>query len=104
MIEVAIGSAEIIHSWAWFFAFEAAFLLLGISARVRPATAGVVSVVCLGWVLMFASAIEFVGALLIANWTGFFLHLSMAIILAISGVLVGHSAEMGDYNSPDRKQ
>lgn len=106
MIELMIeeGTAELIYGWAWFLAFGVVLVLLSIPAIVRSATAAVVSVVCLGWALMFASAIEFVGALLITDWTGIFLHLSMAIILGISGVIVGHAAEMGDYKSPDRKR
>jgi uncharacterized membrane protein HdeD (DUF308 family) len=100
MIEVMMveGTAEVIHGWAWFLAHGVVLMLLGIPAIVRSATAAVVSLVCLGWTLMFASAIEFVGALLITDWTGVFLHLSMAVILGISGVIVGHAAEMGDYS------
>jgi uncharacterized membrane protein HdeD (DUF308 family) len=95
MIESMIveGTAKMTHNWGWFVVFGVALLLLGISPIVRSVTTAVVSMVCLGWMLMLASAIEFVSALLIAGWTGFLLHLSMAIILAISGVLVGHSAQ-----------
>jgi uncharacterized membrane protein HdeD (DUF308 family) len=93
MIEVMIveGAKEVIHGWAWFFFVGVVLWSLVLPAIVRSAVLTAVSVVCLGWALMFVSTIEFVTALLIADWAGFLLHLSMGIALAVSGVLVGHS-------------
>jgi len=63
-------------------------LLLGIAAIVQSFRATVVSMVFFGWVLVFASAVQFVDAFLIGKWAGFFLHLLMAILFAITGLLM----------------
>jgi uncharacterized membrane protein HdeD (DUF308 family) len=41
-----------------------------------------------GWVLVFAGAVQFVDAFLVGNWAGFFLHLLMAVLFAITGLLM----------------
>ena len=90
MIDVMIVKVtpEMIHNWGWFLAFGIVLLVLGIAAIVRAVTATVVSIVFFGWVLVFAGAVQFVDAFLVGNWAGFFLHLLMAILLAITGLLM----------------
>jgi uncharacterized membrane protein HdeD (DUF308 family) len=79
---------EMIHNWGWFLAFGVVLLLLGIAAIVRSVTATVVSMVFFGWLLVFAGLIEFVDAFMVGNWAGFFLHLLIAILFGITGVLI----------------
>jgi len=90
MIDVMIVKVtpEMIHNWGWFLAFGIVLLVLGIAAIVRSVTATVVSMVFFGWVLAFAGAVQFVDAFLVGNWAGFFLHLLMAILFAITGLLM----------------
>jgi uncharacterized membrane protein HdeD (DUF308 family) len=79
---------EMIHHWGWFLAFGIVLLLLGIAAIVRSVIATVASMLFFGWLLVLASIFEFVSAFMVGNWAGFFLHLLIAILFAITGVLM----------------
>ena len=79
---------EMIHHWGWFLAFGIVLLLLGIAAIVRSVIATVASMLFFGWLLVLASIFEFVSAFMVGNWAGFFLHLLIAILFVITGVLV----------------
>jgi uncharacterized membrane protein HdeD (DUF308 family) len=79
---------EMIHHWGWFLAFGIVLLLLGIAAIVRSVTATVASMYFFGWMLVLASIFEFVSAFMVGNWGGFFLHLLIAILFGIVGVLM----------------
>jgi len=75
-IEVIVGATpEMIHNWGWFLALGIVLLLLGIAAVARSVTATVASMVFFGWLLMFASLIEFVNAFMVGKWAGFFPHM-----------------------------
>jgi uncharacterized membrane protein HdeD (DUF308 family) len=79
---------EMIQHWGWFLAFGIVFLVLGIIAIVRSVASTVVSMVFFGWLLIFASAIEFVDAFMVGKWAGFFLHLLAAILFAVTGIIM----------------
>jgi uncharacterized membrane protein HdeD (DUF308 family) len=79
---------EMIHHWGWFLAFGIVLLLLGIAAIVRSVTATVASMYFFGWLLVLASIFQFVSAFMVGNWAGFFLHLLIAILFAITGILM----------------
>jgi uncharacterized membrane protein HdeD (DUF308 family) len=79
---------EMIRNWGWFLAFGVVLLLLGVTAIVRSVTSTVVSMVFFGWLLVFAGLIEFVDAFMVGNWAGFFLHLLIAILFMVTGVLM----------------
>ena len=79
---------EMIHHWGWFLAFGIVLLLLGIAAIVRSVTATVASMLFFGWLLVFAGIFEFVSAFMVGNWAGFFLHVLIAILFAITGILM----------------
>jgi uncharacterized membrane protein HdeD (DUF308 family) len=79
---------EMIQHWGWFLAFGIVLLVLGIAAIVRSVTSTVVSMVFFGWLLVFASLIQFVDAFMVGKWAGFFLHLLVAILFGVTGVLM----------------
>lgn len=79
---------EMIQHWGWFLAFGIVLLLLGIVAIARSVTSTVVSMVFFGWLLIFGSAIEFVDAFMVGNWAGFFLHLLLAILFVVTGLIM----------------
>ena len=79
---------EMIHNWGWLLAFGVVLLLLGIAAVVRSVKATVVSMVFFGWLLVCASLIEFVDAFMVGRWAGFFLHVLVAILFGITGILM----------------
>lgn len=88
---------EMVHHWGWFLAFGIVLVLLGIAAIARTVTSTVVSMIFFGWLLVFASIVQFVEAFMVGKWAGFFLHLLIAILFAAAGVLMlirpGISAE-----------
>ena len=79
---------EMIHHWGWFLAFGIVLMLLGIAAIVRSVTATVASMYFFGWLLVLASIFEFVSAFMVGNWAGFFVHLLIAILFGIVGVMM----------------
>jgi len=90
MVDVLIirVTPEMIQHWGWFLAFGIVLMALGIAAIVRATTATVASVVIFGWLLIFAGIFEFVAAFMVGNWAGFFLHLLMAILCFIVGIMM----------------
>ena len=79
---------EMIRHWGWFLAFGIVLLVIGIAAIVRSVTATVASMLFFGWLLIFASVFEFASAFMVGNWAGFFLHLLIAIVFGITGVMM----------------
>ena len=89
MIDVIVRvTPEMIHHWGWFLAFGIVLVLLGIGAIVRSVTSTVVSMIFFGWLLIFASVIEFADVFLVGKWAGVFLHLLAAILFGVVGVLM----------------
>jgi uncharacterized membrane protein HdeD (DUF308 family) len=79
---------EIVHYWGWFLAFGIALLALGIAAVARAVTATIVTMVFFGWLLLVASGIEIVQAVMVGHWAGFFHHLLAAILFGVVGFLL----------------
>jgi uncharacterized membrane protein HdeD (DUF308 family) len=85
---VARTTPQMIHNWGWLMAFGIVLVLLGIAAIVRSVTTTIVSMVFFGWVLVFASILQFAEAFMVGHWAGFFLHLLIAVLFGIVGVLL----------------
>ena len=79
---------EMIQHWGWFLALGIVLVVLGIAAIARSVASTVVSMVFFGWLLLFAGIIEFVNAFMVGRWAGFFLHLLIAILFGITGILM----------------
>jgi uncharacterized membrane protein HdeD (DUF308 family) len=78
---------EMIHHWGWFLAFGIVLIVLGIAAVARSVSSTVVSMMFFGWVLLIAGIVEFVEAFMVGKWPGFFLHLLIALLLGLIGVM-----------------
>ena len=63
---------EIVQYWGWFLAFGIGLVVLGVAAVGRAITATVVSMLFFGWLLLIASGIEVVQAVMVGHWAGFF--------------------------------
>ena len=88
-IDVVVGATpEMIRNWGWFLAFGIVLMVLGIVAVVRSTTATIASMVFFGWLLVVSSVIQFVEAFMVGRWEGFFLHLLIAILFGIVGLLM----------------
>jgi len=79
---------DIVQYWAWFLAFGIGLVALGVAAVARSVTATVVSMVFFGWLLVLASGIEIVQAVMVGHWAGFFHHLLAAILFGVTGLLL----------------
>ena len=79
---------EMIQHWGWFLALGILLVALGIAAIARSIASTVVSMLFFGWLLLFAGIIEFVNAFMVGRWAGFFLHLLIAILFGITGILM----------------
>jgi uncharacterized membrane protein HdeD (DUF308 family) len=79
---------EIAQYWGWFLALGIALLLLGIAAVVRSVAATVATMLFFGWLLVIASAIEVVQAVMVGPWAGLFHHLLAAILFGVIGVIL----------------
>jgi uncharacterized membrane protein HdeD (DUF308 family) len=77
-----------IQHWGWFLAFGIVLLALGIAAIVWSTTTTVASMVVFGWLLIFASVFQFIAAFMVGKWGGFFLHLLIAILFGLVGVMM----------------
>ena len=88
-IDVVVGATpEMVHHWGWFLGFGIVLMVLGIVAVVRSTTATIASMVFFGWLLVLSSVIQFVEAFMVGRWEGFFLHLLIAILFGIVGLLM----------------
>jgi uncharacterized membrane protein HdeD (DUF308 family) len=88
-IDAIVGvTPEMVHNWGWFLAFGIVLMVLGIVAVVRSTIATIASMVFFGWLLVFASIIQFVEAFMVGRWAGFFLHLMIAILFGVVGLLM----------------
>ena len=79
---------EMIQHWGWFLALGIVIVLLGVGAIVRSVGSTLVSTVFFGWLLVVVSAIEFVDAFMVGKWAGFFVHLLIAILFGVDGVVM----------------
>ncbi|MGB0118456.1 MAG: DUF308 domain-containing protein [Terriglobales bacterium] len=82
------ATPELIANWGWFLAFGIVLALLGVAAVIRSVTTTVASMLFFGWLLLFASIINFANAFMVGKWAGFFLHTLIALLFGIAGLLM----------------
>ncbi len=81
-------SHDLVQYWGWFLAFGIGLLALGVIAVARAVTATVVSMLFFGWLLVLASLIEIIQAIMVGHWAGFFQHLLGAILFGVVGLMM----------------
>jgi uncharacterized membrane protein HdeD (DUF308 family) len=79
---------ELVQYWGWFLAFGIGLVALGVAAVARAFTATIASMLFFGWLLVIATAIEIVQAVMVGHWAGFFHHLLAAILFGVTGLLL----------------
>jgi uncharacterized membrane protein HdeD (DUF308 family) len=88
-IQVTVAaSPDVVAHWGWFLAFGIVLLALGILAIWRSVAATVVSMVFFGWLLVIASVVEIVSAIMMGAWSYFFPHLLAAILFGVAGIFL----------------
>jgi len=80
--------AEVTRNWGWFLAFGIGLVILGVLGVFQAVRTTVVSMYFFGWLLILAGGIEIVHAFMVGNWSGFFLHLLVAILFGVIGFLL----------------
>jgi uncharacterized membrane protein HdeD (DUF308 family) len=86
VFEGGSDSAKSYRGWVVFAGVT--LLALGIAAVIYDATATVVSVVLLGYLLMVAGVMQIVHAFQVRTWSGFFVYLLDGILRATVGTLL----------------
>ncbi len=79
---------EIAQHWGWFLAFGIGLTLLGFAAVAWSFRATLATMLFFGWLLLIASAIEVVQAVMVGHWAGFFHHLLAAVLFGVVGFLL----------------
>lgn len=82
------GLEEIRKSWVWFLVFGILLMILGVVCVGTARTATTVSMLILGWILVFSGVVWLVNAFRALNWAGFFLYLLNAIVRGVMGYLL----------------
>ena len=75
------------RKWGWFLALGIALIVIGIIALSTIPAATLVTVVVLGWLMVFGGIVETVNAFYAQGW-GIFLHLVGGILGILVGLLV----------------
>jgi uncharacterized membrane protein HdeD (DUF308 family) len=86
-MEVLWDLASLRRGWGWFVTLGAMLVMVGAIALASQVTASLVTAVAIGWLLLFAGAVELTGAYWSRRWSGFFLHLLFGALSASLGAL-----------------
>jgi uncharacterized membrane protein HdeD (DUF308 family) len=80
------GLVEFDRKWGWYFALGVFLVVLGAIATGMSVATTLLSVVVLGWVLLFAGASMVVLSFLTGKWSGFLLTLAAGALSIIAGL------------------
>lgn len=89
------GIEDLRRSWGWFLTAGMLLILLGALCVAKAPTATSISVLVLGWVLMFSAVIWFVNVFQAWTWGGVFIYLLNAIIRGVTGFLLVRHPDAG---------
>jgi len=78
--------AEVDRKWGWYLALGAFLIVLGLIASSMALATTMVSVIALGWVMLFAGGAMIVHSFLTGKWSGFLLSLAAGALIGITGI------------------
>jgi uncharacterized membrane protein HdeD (DUF308 family) len=81
------GLDQVRSKWGWFFALGVLLILIGTIALGANYATTLITIIVLGWMLIFTGVIEAVSAFYVRNWGGFFLHILGAALDLVLGYL-----------------
>lgn len=91
-----IGVQRLSKKWGWVLAQGIALVVLGLVAATYSWAATVVSVITLGYVIVFGGLVQIVGSFWVREWSGFFVELLMGIFGAVVGfMMIAHPLAAG---------
>jgi uncharacterized membrane protein HdeD (DUF308 family) len=85
---LAAGLEQLHRSWGWFVALGVALVILGAICILGEVETTLITVIVLGWLLVFSGVIALVHAFQTRNWSGFFLYLLSAVLRLFTGYLL----------------
>lgn len=75
-------------AWGWLAALGLVSVILGVMAIIYAFVASLVSVVLLGALLLAAGLIKTINAFRVRRWGGFFLNLTIGVLMLLAGLLI----------------
>ena len=88
------GFDQVRSKWGWFVGLGIALILVGSIAVGAGYLTTLVTMIFLGWMLIFTGVIEAISAFYMRGWGGFFLHLLGATLDLVLGYLfLAHPAQ-----------
>jgi uncharacterized membrane protein HdeD (DUF308 family) len=89
------GMEEVRKTWGWFLVLGIALIILGAVCLVTAQSATTVSILVLGWVLVFSGVVWLVNTFQARYWGGVLLYLLNAIIRCVTGFLLLRHPDAG---------
>jgi uncharacterized membrane protein HdeD (DUF308 family) len=88
MLATPLGIEEVRAHRTWFLCLGVALIIIGTIAIGSAELMTMVSVIFLGWLLIFAGLFEIVHGLARRAWGGFFINLMSGLLYAVTGLLM----------------
>jgi uncharacterized membrane protein HdeD (DUF308 family) len=85
---ISAGMDEVRQHRAWFIVWGIVLIILGLIAIGSSVLTTLISVLLLGWVLIFSGVFDIIHGLTRRRWHGFFLNLSAGLLYAVVGFLM----------------
>ncbi len=85
---LTIGIDEVREHRGWFFAWGIVLIVLGAIALGSSFITTMLSVLFLGWILIFGGLFAIIHAVVRRRWHGFFLNLLAGVLYAVAGFLI----------------
>lgn len=89
LVTPLLSSIEHLHrAWGWFVGLGVLLLVLGFLCILGEVTTTLITVLVLGWLLLFSGVMALVHAFRTRTWSGFFLYLLSAVLRVFTGFLL----------------
>jgi uncharacterized membrane protein HdeD (DUF308 family) len=85
---LGMGIEEVREHRGWFLAVGIALIVLGFIALSSSVTMTLVSVMFLGWLLIFSGIFQAIHGLARQGWSGFFINLLCGVLYTVTGFLM----------------
>lgn len=85
---LSAGMDEVRQHRAWFFVWGIILIVLGFIAIASSVLTTLISVLLLGWILVFSGVFDVIHGLTRRRWHGFFLNLLAGLLYAVVGFLM----------------
>src|SRR5580700_7567113 len=82
------GIEHLHRAWGWFVGLGVLLVVLGCLCILGEVVTTLITVIVLGWLLLFSGGMALVHAFRTRTWSGFFLYLLSAVLRAFTGFLL----------------